>query len=70
MKRRKKMEELYREFEQLSMKEEPLTSAGIMMAQAMKIYKAMLSEDEFKIMAKHILDEENILPIDKPTLNG
>tara|TARA_B100000953_G_scaffold204389_1_gene168583 strand:- start:153 stop:347 length:195 start_codon:yes stop_codon:yes gene_type:complete len=64
------MEELYREFEQLSMKEEPLTSAGIMMAQAMKIYKAMLSEDEFKIMAKHILDEENILPIDKPTLNG
>jgi hypothetical protein len=64
------MEELYREFEQLSMKEEPLTSAGIMMAQAMKIYKAMLSKDEFKIMAKHILDEENILPIDKPTLNG
>ena len=62
------MEELYREFEKLSMKEEPLTSAGIMMAQAMKIYKAMLSENEFKLMAKHILDEENILEVEKPTL--
>ena len=63
------MEELYREFEQLTIKNEPLKCAGIMMAQAMKIYKTILNEEEFKIMAKHILEEENILPIDKPTLN-
>ena len=41
------LEQLYREFEKLSMKHEPLASAGIMMAQALKIYKAMLSEEEF-----------------------
>ena len=41
------MEELYREFEKLSMKHDPLASAGIMMAQALKIYKAILSEEEF-----------------------
>jgi len=64
------MEELYREFEKLSMTGEPLTSAGIMMAQAMKIYKAMLSEDEFKLMTEHILESRDIIQTpDKPTLN-
>ena len=64
------MDELYEEFEKLTMKHEPFMAAGIMMAQAMKIYKAMLSEDEFKLMTEHILESrDNILPVDKPTLN-
>ena len=70
MKRRKKMEELYREFEKLSMTGEPLTSAGIMMAQAMKIYKAMLSEDEFKEITTRFLESRDDIPtIKPPTLN-
>ena len=60
------MEELYREFEKLSMKEEPLTSAGIMMAQALKIYKAMLSEDEFKEITTRFLESRDDLPTIKP----
>ena len=64
------MDELYEEFEKLTMKHEPFMAAGIMMAQAMKIYKAMLSEDEFKLMTEHILESrDNILSVDKPTLN-
>ena len=63
------MDELYEEFEKLTMNHEPFMAAGIMMAQAMKIYKAMLSEDEFKLMTEHILESRNdILPVDKPTL--
>ena len=64
------MDELYEEFEKLTRNHEPFMAAGIMMAQAMKIYKAMLSEDEFKLMTEHILESrDNILPVDKPTLN-
>jgi 3-dehydroquinate synthetase len=63
------MDELYEEFEKLTINHEPLVAAGIMMAQAMKIYKAMLSEDEFKLMTEHILESRNdILSVDKPTL--
>ena len=70
MKRRKKMEEIYREIEKLSMTGEPLTSAGIMMAQAMKIYKAMLSEDEFKEITTRFLESRDDIPtIKPPTLN-
>ena len=49
---------------------EPLTSAGIMMAQAMKIYKYMLDEEEFKKLTEHILENrDNInIEVDKPTL--
>ena len=49
------MDELYEEFEKLTRNHEPFLAAGIMMAQAMKIYKAMLPEDEFKLMTEHIL---------------
>ena len=54
------MDELYEEFEKLTMKHEPFMAAGIMMAQAMKIYKAMLSEDEFKLMTEHILESRDL----------
>ena len=64
------MEELYREFEKLSMKHDPLASAGIMMAQALKIYKAMLSEEEFLMITERILESrDDIKELEKPTLN-
>ena len=65
------MDKLYREFEKLSVQGEPLTVAGIMMAQAMKIYKVMLDEEEFKKLTEHILESrDNInIEVDKPTLN-
>ena len=64
------MDKLYREFEKLSMTGEPLTSAGIMMAQAMKIYKALLPEEEFNMLTGHILESRDSINIevDKPTL--
>ena len=63
------MDELYEEFEKLAINHEPFLAAGIMMAQAMKIYKAMLSEDEFKLMTEHILESrDSILEVEKPTL--
>ena len=62
------MEKLYKEFEKLSMANEPLTSAGIMMAQAIKIYKAMLSEEEFKTITGVILESRDNIIVDKPTL--
>jgi|TARA_B100000953_G_scaffold299147_1_gene297999 hypothetical protein len=64
------LEQLYREFEKLSMKHEPLASAGIMMAQALKIYKAMLSEEEFLMITERILESrDDIKELEKPTLN-
>ena len=64
------VEQLYRDFERLSMQHDPLASAGVMMAQALKIYKAMLSEEEYKMITEHILTtRDDILPLDKPTLN-
>lgn len=64
------LEQLYRELERISMQHDPLASAGVMMAQAIKIYKAVLSEEEFKMITEHILDSrDDILPLDKPTLN-
>jgi len=63
-------EELNEEFEKLAINHEPFLAAGIMMAQAMKIYKAMLSEDEFKLMTEHILESRDIIQTpDKPTIN-
>jgi hypothetical protein len=64
------VEELYRKFEKLSMEHEPLTSAGIMMAQALTIYKTALPEEEFKRITEHILESrDNILEVERPTLN-
>jgi len=52
------------------MKHEPLMAAGIMMAQAMKIYIAVLSEEEYKMITEHILDTRNdIISLEKPTIN-
>ena len=52
------------------MEHEPLTSAGVMMAQALTIYKTALSKEEFNRITEHILESRgNILEVEKPTLN-
>ena len=69
-------EELSREFEKLWVdlcaegENDPLACAGIMMAQAMRIYKSMLTENEFNIMVETILKSRpEITAIEKPTIN-
>mgnify|MGYP001484576978 FL=1 len=69
-------EELSRQFEKLWVdlcedgKQDPLACAGIMMAQAMRIYKSMLTENEFNIMVETILKSRpEIISIEKPTIN-
>ena len=63
------LEKAYRDFEKLSLEHEPLASAGVMMAQAIKIYKTMLSEEEFNLMTQHVLNSvDGIEPLQRPTL--
>ena len=69
-------EELSREFEKLWVdlcaegENDPLACAGIMMAQAMRIYKSMLTENEFNMMVETILKSRpKITTIEKPTIN-
>ena len=63
------LEKAYRDFEKLSLEHEPLASAGVMMAQAIKIYKTMLSEEEFNLMTQHVLNSvDDIEPLQTPTL--
>lgn len=48
----------------------PLEVAGVMMAQAMRIYKTTLAEDEFDRMCETILEtRKEITPFQKPTIN-
>jgi hypothetical protein len=63
------MEELYRKIEALTLNEDPLMVAGIMMAQAMKIYKTVLNEDAFKELTSHISETADSISIETPTLN-
>ena len=69
-------EELYREYEKLTMDlcvggdNESLECAGVMVAQALRIYKTVLNENEFNIMTETILkSRNNITPLEKPTIN-
>ena len=71
-----KLEIAYRKFEKLT--EElckngqhgPLEVAGVMMAQAMRIYKTALADDEFERLVETILESRHgITPFQKPTIN-
>ena len=63
------LEKAYRDFEKLSLEYDPLASAGVMMAQSIKIYKALLSEEEFNLMTQHVLNSvDDIEPLQIPTL--
>ena len=63
-------EELNREFEKLTADScadgvnGPLECAGIMMAQALTIYKSMLTEEEFNRLAEHILNTTDAINVE------
>ena len=70
----KKLDDCYQElFEKvvaLQMKYPNQMVAGTMMAQALRIYKSTLKDDDFKSMIETIVESESkIQPYDKPTIN-
>ena len=70
----KKLDDCYQElFEKvvaLQMKYPNQMVAGTMMAQALRIYKSTLKDEDFKSMIETIVESESkIQPYDKPTIN-
>ena len=63
-------QELFRKVVELQAKYSNQMIAGNMMAQALRIYKSTLKDDDFKSMIETIVESESkIQPYDKPTLN-
>lgn len=58
------MEELYRKIADLTADEDPLMVAGVMMAQALAIYKSVLNEEEFDRLTNHILNSTDDIRVD------
>ena len=68
-------EELYRQFETLTVemvieeKHDILECAAMMMAQAMRIYKTALTPEDYEVMVKTILaSSDDITKMEPPTL--
>ena len=60
---------MYRDLNKLCEKNDPLVVAGIMMAQAIKVYKTALPEKDFDRMMDTIADSKDIVkPLNTPTL--
>ena len=63
------LEKAYKQFEKLSQEHEPLAAAGVMMAQALVIYKTMLSPEEFTALTEHVLNSrDSVQALEQPTL--
>ena len=63
-------EELFKKVVDLQLKYPTQMVAGTMMAQALRIYKSTLKDDDFKSMIETIAESESkIQPYNKPTLN-
>ena len=63
-------EELFTKVIELQLKYPNQMVAGTMMAQALRIYKSTLKDDDFKSMIETIVESESkIQPYNKPTLN-
>jgi len=63
-------DELFRKVIELQAKYPNQMIAGNMMAQALRMYKSTLKDDDFKSMIETIAESESkIQPYDKPTLN-
>ncbi len=63
-------QKMYRDLNKLCEKNDPLMVAGIMMAQAIKIYKTALPQEDFERMMDTIADSKDIVkPLNTPTLN-
>ena len=72
-KKDKKLNDLYQkmygDLNKLCEQNDPLVVAGIMMAQAIKIYKTALPEEDFERMMDTIADSKDIVkPLNTPTL--
>jgi hypothetical protein len=63
-------EELFKKVVALQLKYSSQMVAGTMMAQALRIYKSTLKDDDFKSMIETIVESESkIQPYNKPTIN-
>ena len=63
-------QKMYRDLNKLCEKNDPLMVAGIMMAQAIKIYKTALPDEDFERMMDTIADSKDIVkPLNTPTIN-
>ena len=63
-------QELFKMVVDLQMKYPHQMVAGTMMAQALRIYKSTLKDEDFKSMIETIVESESkIQPYNKPTLN-
>ena len=63
-------QKMYRDLNKLCEKNDPLMVAGIMMAQAIKIYKTALPKEDFERMMDTISDSKDIVkPLRTPTIN-
>ena len=63
-------EELFKKVVELQLKYSSQMIAGTMMAQALRIYKSTLKDDDFKSMIETIVESESkIEPYDRPTIN-
>ena len=63
-------QELFEKVVELQSKYPTQMVAGNMMAQALRIYKSTLKDDDFKSMIETIAESESkIEPYDKPTIN-
>ena len=60
----------WKAIEKLCESNDPLLIAGVMMAQALKLYKTALSDNDFERMMQTILDSRTeIRPLQGPTLH-
>ena len=57
------LEKLYKKIADITATEEPLMVAGVMMAQALSIYKTILNEEEFDRLTDHILNSTDDIKI-------
>ncbi len=63
-------QELFEKVVELQLKYPNQMVAGTMMAQALRIYKSTLKDDDFKSMIETIAESESkIEPYNKPTIN-
>jgi len=63
-------QKMYRDLNKLCEKNDPLVVAGIMIAQAIKIYKTALPRKDFEKMMDTISDSRDIVkPLKTPTIN-
>ena len=63
-------QQMYKDLNELCEKNDPLMVAGIMMAQAIKIYKTALPEEDYERMMDTIADSKDIVkPLNTPTIN-